>query len=121
MKLSPSLTTLSAVLSLAASATAASTGSAFYGDAPDEHHPWAVHDKNRPQPKLVTPGTFSSQEQSGKPPSDAMVLFDGSDLSHWDADDGKPTKWVVKNGAMECVPRSGYIRTKESFGDCQLN
>ena len=110
-------------LSFATSGLAASTGSAFYGDAPDEHHPWAVHDHNRPQPKLVMPGSFSTQEQPGKPPSDAVVLFDGTDLSKWEADEGEgvPTKWVVKNGAMECVPGSGYIRTREKFGDCQLH
>jgi len=102
-------------------AKAAFVGPIFYGDAPDAHHPWAVHDGNRPQPKLVTAGTFSSQEQPGKPPSDAIVLFDGTDLSHWVADDGKPTKWIAKDGAMECVPKSGFIRTKESFGDCQLH
>ena len=52
-----------------------------------------------------------------------MILFDGTDLSKWEADQGEgvPTKWVVKNGAMECVPGSGYIRTKEKFGDCQLH
>ena len=98
-------------------------GHAFYGDAPDEHHPWAVHDINRPQPKIVTPGSFSSQEQPGKPPSDAIVLFDGSDVSNFEADvDGSvPTKWIVKDGAMECVPGSGYVRTKAKFGDCQLH
>jgi hypothetical protein len=102
---------------------AANTGSAFYGDAPDDHHPWAVHDRNRPQPKLVTPGTFSAPEQPGKPPSDAVVLFDGADLSKWEADEGQgvPTKWVVRNGAMECVPGSGYIRTRNKIGDCQLH
>jgi len=110
-------------MSLASAGLAASTGSPFYGDAPDEHHPWAVHDQNRPQPKLVTPGTFSSQEQPGKPPSDALILFDGSNLSKWEADKGQgiPTQWIVKDGAMECVPGSGYIRTKEKFGDCQLH
>jgi hypothetical protein len=108
---------------MASAGLAANVGSAFYGDAPDEHHPWAVHDRNRPQPKLVTPGTFSTQEQPGKRPSDAIILFDGTDLSKWEADEGEgvPTKWVVKNGAMECVPGSGYIRTKEKFGDCQLH
>lgn len=115
--------TLSATLVLIPFCFAANTGSPFYGDAPDDHHPWAVHDWNRPQPKLVTPGSFSTQEQPGKPPSDAIILFDGSDLSKWEADEGEgvPTKWVIKNGAMECVPGSGYIRTKDKFGDCQLH
>ena len=102
---------------------AASTGNAFYGDPPDEHHPWAIHDRNRPQPKLVAPGTPSTPAQPGKPPGDAVVLFDGTDLSKWEADEGKgkPTKWVIKDGAMECVAGSGFIRTKEAFGDCQLH
>src|ERR1035437_6344569 len=122
MKLSFAITTVSTVLSFSASVYAANTGSPFYGDAPDDHHPWAVHDHNRPQPKLVTPGTFSSQEQPGKPPSDAIVLFGGTDLSKWEADEGEgvPTKWIVKDGAMECVPKSGYIRTKDKLGDIQL-
>jgi len=117
------LTTLCAVLSLVSAGRAANTGSAFYGDPPDEHHPWAVHDQNRPQPKLVSPGTFGSPEQPGKSPSDAIVLFDGKDLSKWEADEGGgvPTKWVIVNGAMECVPHSGYIRTREKLGDCQLH
>ena len=123
MKLSFTFTAVCALSSFAFASQAANTGSAFYGDAPDEHHPWAIHDRNRPQPPLVTPGTFSSQEEPGKPPCDAIVLFDGTDLSKWEADEGTsvPTKWVVKNGAMECVPGSGYIRTKAKFGDCQLH
>ena len=103
----------------------ASTGSPFYGDAPDQHHPWAVHDQNRPQPVVVTPGTFSSVEQSGKPPSDAIVLFDGTpeSLVNWlsDKKENEPTKWIVRDGAMECVPKSGYVCTKQSIGDCQLH
>ncbi len=102
---------------------AASTGSAFYGDAPDAHHPWAIHDRNRPQPKRVEPGA-----QPGQPPSDAIVLFDGTaaTLDQWEADTkaGEPraaTKWIVKDGALECVPKSGYIRSKAQFGDCQLH
>jgi len=118
---SPSFVCSLLLLSLARASNAASVGSPFYGDAPDEHHPWAIHDRNRPQPKIVTPGTFSSSEQPGKPPSDAVILFDGQDLSKWVADDGTPTKWIANGGAMECVPKSGYIQTKESFGDCQLH
>ena len=97
----------------------------FYGDPPDATHPWAVHDMNRPQPPHVTPGTFSTPEQPGKPPSDAVVLFDGTPatLTKWEADKNppEPTKWVVKDGTLQCVPGSGYIRTKEEFGDCQLH
>jgi hypothetical protein len=123
MKLPSAITVLGTVLSLSAGVYAANTGSPFYGDAPNEHHPWAVHDRNRPQPTLLTPGTFSTQEQPGKPPSDAIILFDGSDLSKWEADKGEgiPTKWIVKDGAMECVPGSGYIRTKDKLGDIQLH
>jgi len=100
---------------------AAQTGPRFYGDPPDDHHPWAVHDGNRPQPVTVTPGTFSSQERAGKPPSDAIVLFDGKDLSKWENPKGQPAKWIVKDGYMEVVPGTGEIRTKEKFGDCQLH
>ncbi len=110
---------------LAFTAAPAFADGAFYGDPPDATHPWTVHDMNRPQPPIVTPGTFSSQEQPGKPPSDAVVLFDGTaeSLAKWEADkpSAEPTKWIVKDGNMQCVPGSGYIRTKEQFGDMQLH
>jgi hypothetical protein len=111
------------LFAFAANDVSAQFGASFYGDSPDDHHPWAVHDGNRPQPKIIIPGTFSSQQQPGKPPSDAVILFDGSDLSKWEADvgEGVPTKWIIKEGVMECVPDSGYIRTREQFGDCQLH
>jgi hypothetical protein len=82
---------------------------------------WLGHDRDRPQPTVVDPGTSSSQDQPGRPPSDATVLFDGSDTSQWVSMNGSPTKWVVHNGAFECVPGSGYARTLQSFGDCQLH
>jgi hypothetical protein len=82
---------------------------------------WMGHDRNRPLPPVVDPGTSSTQEQPGKPPSDAVVLFDGRDLSRWSAMNGQPSKWTVRDGAMECVPGSGYIRTLQSFGECQLH
>ncbi len=110
------------------SPAAQSTGSPFYGDAPDRHHPWSIHDQNRPQPKRVEPGTFSSAAQPGTPPSDAIILFDGTaaSLGKWEADTKADapraaSKWIVNDGAMECVPKSGYVRTKEQFGDCQLH
>ncbi len=109
-------------LTFACAGFAASSGSPFYGDPPDKNHPWAVHDQNRPQPKIVTPGTFSTPEQAGKPPADARVLFDGTDLAKWEStkEGNPPAKWLVKDGYME-VTATGDIRTTEKFGDCQLH
>lgn len=80
---------------------------------------WRVHDEKRPQPRIVTPGTESTQDQPGQPPSDAIVLFDGMDLARWKGRDGE-AKWKVENGAM-VVNGTGNIETKEHFGDCQLH
>src|SRR3979411_578398 len=108
MKPCSTLITTSVFLLLALAGRAASSGQAFYGDAPDEHHPWAIHDPNRPQPKVVTPGTFSTPAEPGKPPSDAIILFDGTDLSKWEsAKDGSASKWAVKDGVMQVVPSTG--------------
>ncbi len=116
------LTTLGVCVFASAAAWAASSGPVFYGDAPDDHHPWAVHDRNRPQPKAVVPGTFSQQVQAGKPPADAIVLFDGTDLSKWESTkDGSPAKWLVRDGYMEVAKSAGSIRSKDKFGDCQLH
>jgi hypothetical protein len=82
---------------------------------------WLDHDRARSQPAAVTPAVPSTQDHVGKAPSDATVLFDGSDLSQWAALDGSPTKWIVRDGYMECVRGSGYIRTLQNFGDCQLH
>ena len=82
---------------------------------------WLEHDRMRAQPPVVDPGSFSTQGQPGQPPSDAIVLFNGKDLAQWASMNGTPTKWVIKNDAMECVPGSGYVRTKQCFGDCQLH
>ena len=38
-----------------------------------------------------------------------------------DKNPAEPTKWVVKDGLLQCVPGSGYVRTKEQFSDCQLH
>ncbi len=122
MRLHSSLTTACALPLLA---TASLADGPFYGDPPDETHPWAIHDMNRPQPPRVEPADFSNQQHPGKPPSDAIILFDGTSaaISLWEADKtpAEPTKWIVKDGALQCVPGSGYIRTKEQFGDCQLH
>jgi hypothetical protein len=116
-----SLTVAVALAPFALTVLAAPAGPTFYGDPPDDHHPWAIHDANRPKPKTVVPGSFSRPEQAGKPPSDAIILFDGKDLSEWDSNkQGQPPKWVVRDGYMECT-QTGDIHTKKQFGDCQLH
>ncbi len=82
---------------------------------------WRVHDGDRPQPRVVEPGTCSTREELGRPPSDAIVLFDGEDTSQWVGRDGGPIQWKVRDGAIETVFRTGNIQTKEQFGDCQLH
>jgi len=83
---------------------------------------WEIHDRNRPVPPVITAGTASTEDAPGKPPSDAMVLFEGKDLSQWvQKKDGSPAKWKVANDYFEVVPKTGDLRTKESFGDCQLH
>jgi len=82
---------------------------------------WRVHDGQRPQPPVVTPGTPSTQNRPGKAPSDAIVLFDGTDLSHWESVHGGPAKWKVRGTWMEVVPKTGDIQTKDHFGDIQLH
>jgi len=84
-------------------------------------HKWHVHDGLRPQPTEIDPGTSSTNDTPGTPPSDAVVLFDGKDLaSHWTSESGKAPGWKVENGYMEVAPREG-IMTKDQIGDCQLH
>jgi hypothetical protein len=87
--------------------------------------PYHVHDPARPHPAVVTPSA-----QPGGAPSDAIVLFDGHDLSHWTSAklgtgdftaSQNPAGWKVENGYFEVAPRSGDIATKEKFGDVQLH
>jgi hypothetical protein len=91
---------------------------------------WRVHDKSRPSPVVVQPGTNGTQEIPGRPPSDAVVLFDGGDLSQWVSSRKNPAtgamepcdaRWSVENGALEIVPKTGDLRTREGFGSCQLH
>src|SRR5215475_14234168 len=83
---------------------------------------WEIHDRNRPNPAVITPATASTQDSAGKPPSDAVVLFDGKDNSKWvSKKDGSPAKWTVADGYLEVAPKTGDIQTKDSFGDCQLH
>ncbi|MFA5644765.1 MAG: DUF1080 domain-containing protein [Candidatus Ratteibacteria bacterium] len=82
---------------------------------------WRVHDMNRPHPVVVNPGTESSQTTAGKPPSDAIILFQGKSLDGWIHRDGSPARWKVEKNYMEVVPKTGNIKTEKEFGDCQLH
>ena len=111
----------------AATATAArafqNDGKPKYGytDTPQlPNSKYKVHDSTRPLPKVVTPGTASSQETPGKAPSDAVVLFDGTSLDKWRSGNG-PAKWAIEDGALVIAPKAGGLTTKDDFGDCQLH
>ena len=68
-----------------------------------------------PEPAVVTPAA------DGAPPSDAIVLFGGADLSAWRHEDGGPARWRVGDGWFEVLPESGAIETRQKFGDVQLH
>jgi len=105
-----------------AQAQAAQPPSLGYSDTPMlPGGKWHVHDGARPQPTVVTPGTFSTDRTPGAPPSDAVVLFNGTDLSKWEAEKGGQAPWKIEAGAMVVAAGTGAIRTKDEFGDCQLH
>ena len=77
---------------------------------------WHVHDPDRPHPPEVTPGATP-----GAPPSDAVVLFDGKDLSHWSQHGRSDVKWTVHDGYFEVAPGTGDLVSRDTFGDAQLH
>lgn len=80
---------------------------------------WHVHDSDRPYPPIIKPGATFTQMAAA--PGDAIVLFDGKDLSKWEHGNGSPAKWKIEDGYMEVVPKSGILRTKDKFQDFQLH
>jgi len=68
-----------------------------------------VSGKVWPEPKVIDPGSAT------KAPSDAIVLFDGKDLSQWNGGE----KWIVKDGVA--IPQGDGINSKRAFGSCQLH
>lgn len=71
-----------------------------------------------PQPRVITP---SDREQAQAPPSDAVILFGGDDLSAWTHADGTPAGWDVADGILTVKPKTGSIQTKDNFEDFQLH
>ena len=91
----------------------------FTNTAFNEGSRWRIHDAARPQPRVVSPPS-----RAGGHPSDALVLFDGTDLSQWvqrgRGGEVSPAQWLVHDGIFESG-RGGSISTKQSFGDVQLH
>lgn len=120
----PAIAAIAAAAFAQTPAPAAKPGDLGFTDTPMlPGLPWHVHDPARPHPQVVTPA-----DTPGAPPSDAIVLFDGKDLSQWcqqgrGADQGKlvDSKWVVRDGYFEVAPDTGDLRTRQSFGDMQLH
>lgn len=81
---------------------------------------WHVHDSERPQPPVVTPGENATQEKASVPPSDATVLFNGKDMSNWRLANGQDAPWKVEDGVA--TVGGGDVFTKDEFGpDFQLH
>jgi hypothetical protein len=87
-----------------------------YDDTPMQPNgKWHIHDGSRPQPRIITPGA-----SPGVAPSDATVLLGpGADASQWQATDGKPISWPIKDGVLQSG--KGMIETKAQFTDFQLH
>ncbi|HYG34217.1 MAG TPA: DUF1080 domain-containing protein [Clostridia bacterium] len=113
------LATLPCLLWLASASAAdlvhAKDGSGVYGYKDTPKLPWCqwlVHDPDRPAAKQVNPGKAVPPQPA---PSDAIVLFDGKDLSKWRA----ASDWKVEDGLL--IAGDGHFATKDSFGNMQLH
>ncbi|MGB6222677.1 3-keto-disaccharide hydrolase [Haloferula sp.] len=101
-------------------ATCVTTASAQENKNPKLPSGWRVHDMDRPLPKIITPGDSPSDA-----PSDAIILFDGTNLDAWvgrktaDNPEGK-AQWKIEDGYTE-VAAVGNIQTKRRFGDLQIH
>src|SRR5690349_8438940 len=82
---------------------------------------WKRNDMARPKPTVVDPGP--APEKPAPVPSDAVVLFDGKDLSaEWEATDkGQKVapRWEIKDGYA--TVKGGSINTKQKFADAQIH
>jgi hypothetical protein len=80
---------------------------------------WHIHDPDRPQPRVVTPGAAFSPTSAA--PSDAEVLFAGHDLSKWETTNGQDASWRMQDDYVETAARGGGIRTRGKWADFQLH
>ncbi len=93
-----------------------------FAQAPPDPEGIPQHDLNRPQPAVVAPVAGVPAAVPCRPPSDAVVLFDGTALSAWKSQkDGSPAAWKVENGYFEVVKGKGAIESRQGFADVQLH
>jgi hypothetical protein len=78
-------------------------------------HGHAANGSNEVEPPVIDPGP------PGGPPSDAVVLFDGQDLSKWKSVGGGEAKWKNEDGNLIVAPGTGNLMSKEEFGDVQVH
>lgn len=90
------------------------TAQGVFGYTDTSQLPWCSyikHDPNRPMPVYVNPGPFG---ESANPPSDAIILFDGKNLSQW-----QPNEWKTANETVQAG--QGNLTSRQPFSDCQLH
>lgn len=73
----------------------------------------------QPQPPVVIPG--KACEVVVPAPSDAIILFDGKNLSQWENTKGNNAEWTVNDGVLTVKRGAGDIQTKQKFSDFQLH
>ena len=99
-------------------------GSAAYvgADVRERYMQWEVHDTNRPLPPVVDPGYPGTQDKTGKAPSDAVIIYDGTNTDALHKGNGEAVEWrVTEDGALATVRGKGGAQTKQAFGDMQLH
>jgi hypothetical protein len=70
-----------------------------------------------PEVKIIQPGEVNSDA-----PSDAIVLFNGTDVNlEWTDAQGNPSKWIIKDGSLISVRGAGYIKSRRKFENFQLH
>ena len=81
---------------------------------------WSKEEIQNERPTVITPPGYTTNAEAGSAPSDAIVFFNGTDLSSWKGKGEEAAKWLVKDGYFEVVRGTGTIQTREQVeGDCQ--
>jgi hypothetical protein len=73
------------------------------------------------EPKIITPGTLGTDSTASTPPSDAVVIFNGKDMSGFTGGGGKAPAWLIEDGVLQIVKGSGSAITKEQISDAQIH